>query len=181
MLGKNLPKGVALLAFVLTCLAVQGCYTRVRLPVRVHRAEVEHLPPEPEFELSISIEPVKFRIGDPVTLRIYVHNPHRRRIEKTFPSGCNVSYQVWGPNGNVVGPYRVCNAFGSSIGLDPDETRVVERTWPYKGKYFTSSGELVPGKYWIQAGFVWGMKFEGETDAVLVEVLPRRVKPHPGR
>jgi hypothetical protein len=177
MLPDKLQRGIALLALAWISFAVQGCYTRVRVPAHPVEArrvapDVRPVPREPSLEMSLSIEPVKFRIGDPVTLKIYVHNPHGRRIEIRFPSGCNVSYQVWDSKGKVVGPFRVCNAFGSTVGLNPDETRVTERAWPRNGRYFTSSGELVPGRYWIRGGFVWGTSFEGKTDAVMIEVLP---------
>jgi hypothetical protein len=175
MMSRNsLWRGIALLTLASISFAVQGCYTRVRVPVTVHQVEVERPPHETDLEVSLSIEPVKFRIGDPVAFRICVHNPHRHRVEVQFPSGCNVSYQVWDAKGHIVGPYRACNWFGSSISLDPDETFVYERTWPQNGRYFTSSGDLAPGRYWVRGGFVWGLEFVGETDAVMIEVMPRR-------
>lgn len=176
MLRKHVLKGVALVALVWASVTVQSCYTRVRVPahprVRAHPVEARPLRHRVGLDLFLSVEPVKFRIGDPVDLMITVYNPHPRHVEFLFPSGCNVDYEVRNSWGKVVGPFRACNAFGSSIDLDAHETLVFERHWPNDGRYFTSADKLVPGRYWITAGYVWGLSYEAATDAVMIEVMP---------
>jgi hypothetical protein len=169
MSQRRLLKRIAILAVLAGSLMIQGCITRV--PISPHPARPAPIPHEVIFDLSLSVEPVRVTLGDPVTLEIHVHNPYPHHVEMHFHSGCNVDFQVSNSEGRSVGPFRACNAFRSSIGLDGHETRVIRREWPAQGDYYRTPPTVLPGRYWITAGFRRGVKYEAVTDAVMIEIV----------
>ena len=83
----------------------------------------------------------------------------------------DVDFQVWDSEGRVIAPFRACNAFGSSISLDGYETRVIRRQWTPRDDYYSTTDRILPGRYWITAGFVWGVRYQAVTDAVMIEIV----------
>ena len=170
MSPNQLLKKTAVLATLWVSVTLHGCYTR--LPISVGHARPVSDPKAASFELSLTVEPVKVTLGDQTTLKISIHNPYPHHLEMHFPSGCNVDFQVWDSKGRSVGPFRACNAFRSSISLDAYETRVVTRQWPPDGYHYSATDMILPGRYWITVGFVWGVEYEPVTDAVMIEIVP---------
>ncbi|MFB3909496.1 MAG: hypothetical protein ACE15D_13965 [Candidatus Eisenbacteria bacterium] len=183
----------ALLGFVvvLVLAGTPGCYTQIApsltIPPPVAESPPDRITEEQEADgdgivtrsigplgFTLSVQPTRFRAGDPVVIEITLDNSSPTfPYERTFPSGCNVAFEVRDEGGRLIGPYRVCDNYGSEIVLAPAERRIYRYEY-YGGEqgYFGGEGELEPGRYWVTAGFVSGSSLMPTVPPVAIELLP---------
>jgi len=107
-----------------------------------------------ELRFTVKINPVRFSMGEPVSLEASLFNGGHGAFEKKFSSGCQWDYEVSTENGRVVAPSRMCAMALSELRLEPGELRMILRDWKGNDDYFGASETLPPGRYSVTAGFV---------------------------
>ncbi len=105
-------------------------------------------------KFSVKITPIRFAIGEPVSLEASLFNGGTRAYEKQFATGCQWDYEVANESGQVVAPSRICAMALSELRLEPGELRVIMREWKGNDDYFGAGEALPPGRYSVTAGFV---------------------------
>jgi hypothetical protein len=152
-------------------LSISGCYTQLRTTGVAAEPGAE--PSEWPVDLSISIAPAEFAMGDTVEVEIILFNPSSEPIEMLFPSSCNVDFQIRDSFGRVVAPSRMCSQVVSTLYFDPFETRRFAQSWEGTDGYFDAVEEMKPGTYLMTAGFVEGTRFIEVTDPIPVVIKAR--------
>jgi len=159
---------VLYVTLIAALLSISGCYTQLRTTggPAVSRAEPSPWP----VDLSISVAPGEFMMGDTVEVEIGLFNPSSEPVEMLFPSSCNVDFQLTDSFGRVVAPSRKCGQVRSTIYLDPFESRLFKQRWDGTDRYFDAMEDLRSGSYLITAGFVEGTRFIEVTDPIVVVI-----------
>ena len=108
--------------------------------------------PRADLEVSTSVTPSVFRVGQTVTVTVVVTN--RADQSRTIETNVCEPFQVRTPGGTVVGPAaRICTAMSMSKTLVPGEQYVFTTTWSgdARGAGLSSPAAfLTPGTYVVQ-------------------------------
>lgn len=107
------------------------------------------------IKFTVKVTPLRFAIGEPVSLEASMFNGGHDAFEKPFFNDCVWDYEVSTENGRVVTPPRGCvKAVAGVLRLEPGELRMILRDWKGNDDYFGAGAPLSPGRYSITAGFV---------------------------
>lgn len=129
------------------------------------------------IKFSVKVMPLRFAIGEPVTLEASLFNGGTHAYEKKFATGCQWDYEVANESGRVVAPSRMCAMALSELSLEPGELRVIMREWKGNDDYFGAGEPLPPGRYSVTAGFVdEHTRVVPMSEPVWIEVVAPRTK-----
>lgn len=145
------PTVVLRIASCVLLMAAMACAPRTT-PVKEGSPGVYESPGGIKF--TVKVTPLRFAIGEPVSLEASMFNGGRDAFEKQFANGCMWDYEVSTENGRVVAPSRVCTMALTELRLEPGELRMILRDWKGNDDYFGTSEPLSPGRYSVTAGFV---------------------------
>jgi len=127
--------------------------------------------PSGDWEISTTVAPSVFRVGQTVTVTVVVTN--RADQSRTIETNVCEPFQVTTPGGTVVGPAtRICDAMSRPKTLVPGEQFVFTTTWSgdARGAGPTSpTAFLAPGTYVVH-GLVHLSTFK--STPVTIQVIP---------
>jgi hypothetical protein len=106
------------------------------------------------LRFSVRVAPLRFALGDRVTLEASMFNESDDDYKERFRTRCIWDYEITTLEGIPLGAPRECIPYDSTMVLAPRELRMIMREWSGRMRYFNAAEPLSPGRYQIVAGFL---------------------------